>query len=189
MQPSDIARLRAEAFVGASMGNLGMFYKNTAATYETRFLEETKRMNELQQTWEKRFLAAEEAFRTPQKGKRSLSPSFMDPITGKPAKLFKVLDRTGKRMSYEDILKADTSGRGNIFDLGQEAKQMLETTSRSDEYQQAMSSYTDRYQAEQKMLEERNAKAREAFLADKKKKLDQLSASAYKKPTYTENPL
>jgi hypothetical protein len=187
MQPNDIARLRAEAFVGESMGNLGMFYKNTAATYERKLLEETKRMNELQQTWEKRFLAAEEAFRTQRQ--ISLSPSFMDPRTGKPAKLFKVLDRTGKRMSYEDILKADTSGRGNIFDLGQEAKQMLETTSRSGEYQQSMSSYMARYQAEQKMLEERNAKAREAFLADKKKKLDQLSASAYKKPTYTENPL
>ena len=187
MQPNDIARLRAEAFVGESMGNLGMFYKNTAATYERKLLEETKRMNDLQQAWEKRFLAAEEAFRTQKQ--TSIFPSFIDPVTGKPAKLFKVLDRTGKRMSYDDILKADTSGRGNIFGLGQEAQQMLETTSRSGEYQQSMSSYTARYQAEQKMLEERNAKAREAFLADKQKKLDQLSASAYKKPTYTENPL
>ena len=194
MQPSDIAKLREQAFVEESMGNLGMFYKNTAASYERKLLEETKRMNDLQQAWEKKFLAAEEAFKTLEKnivtGRRnSLFPSFIDPTTKKPVKLFGVLDRSGKRMSYEDILKADTSRRGNIFDLGQEAQQMLQALSATDEYSKTTSSYLSKYQEEERRLEERNATARKTFLADKQKKLDQLSASAYKKPTYTEKPL
>lgn len=187
MQRTDIAKLREEAYKEEMLGNLGAFYRDTAKTYEQRMLEETKRLTNLQKTWEDRFVAAEEAFRSTS-NKTGLQ-MFMDPITGRSQRLFAVLDPAGNRRSFQDILKEDTSARGNIFDLGQSAKEIVDVSSKLSSYEQQFTSYTGKYNQEQALLAERNAKAKEKFLAEKQKKLEELSASAYKQATYIEKPI
>lgn len=187
MQRTDIAKLREEAYKEETLGNLGAFYRDTAKTYEQRMLEESKRLESLQKTWEDRFVAAEEAYRS--KPNSVGLQMFMDPVTKKRQRLFAILDPTGKRRSFQDILKEDTSARGNVFDLGQSAKEIVDVSNRLSNYETLLSSYSGRYEQEQKLLAERNAQAREKFLAEKQKKLEELSASAYKQATYIEKPI
>lgn len=192
MQRTDISKLREETFKEETLGNLGAFYRDTAKAYEQKMLEENKKLDSLQRMWENRFIAAEEAFKENQafKVKRKPGlPMFVDPITGKRQRLFAVLDEQGKRRSFDDILKEDTSRRGNIFELGMSSKEIIQASNRTAEYSQMLSTYESRFKEEQNMLAERNAKAREKFLAEKQKKLEELSASAYKQATYIEKPI
>ena len=97
--------------------------------------------------------------------------------------------QTGQRKTFEEILKGDTSKRGNIFDMGQLANNFLESSRKVSDYEKSYSSYEQNFANESSLLEKRNEEARKIFLDNKAKKLSALEASAYRQPTYTENPL
>ena len=188
MSPSEISKLREASFRAEELGNLGKFYRDTAKVYKERFLQETKQLEQLRTNWESTFLAAEETFRSG--NTKKFLPRFMDPISKKAVLLSSVLDmQTGQRKTFEEILKGDTSKRGNIFDMGQLANNFLESSRKVSDYEKSYSSYEQNFANESSLLEKRNEEARKIFLDNKAKKLSALEASAYRQPTYTENPL
>jgi hypothetical protein len=180
------AILRESLFKEEQLGNLGIFYRDTAAAYQAKMLQESKELDKLKQSWEKRFEAAEKAKR---ENNKAFLPSFIDPITNKSMGVYRVLDRFGNRMSFEDILKKDTSKRGNIFAVGQEAKAILERQYSFEDYQTASTSYETKLQQELSALQKRNEEANQKFLLTKKKQLEELEQGSYRQATYTEKPL
>jgi len=108
---------------------------------------------------------------------------------GQTVVLGRILDATGKRKSYEDIIKGDTSARGNRFLLAQEADQMMRNQFDYDDINQTYTSYQSRFDAEQAALAKRNEEARARFLEEKNQALMAAEASAYRGASYTEKPL
>ena len=188
---SKAAQIRSSVFKEESLGNLGTFYKSTAESYRTKMLEESKEIDKLKEEWEKRFFAAEAALniREGRSAKESFFPSFVDPITGKPLKVYSVLNYDRSRRSFEDILNRDTSGRGNIFAAGQEAKKILEREYNYSEWENTATNYESKLKLEMEALQKRNEEARLRFLENKKKQLEELEVGSYRQATYTEKPL
>lgn len=190
--PGYVSKIREETFKEEKLGNLGSFYKNTAQAYQLRFLEKSKELESLRQDWEKRFSAAEEALKQVKESKRfSLDPSFIDPITGKPWRISRLIGNEGKRLSYEEILKRDTSKRGNVFEVGKEAERMLDILFSTESYEKNYTSFEQNYQKELAALEQRNKESRQTFLLNKERRLKEIeqSVSPYKQATYIEKPI
>jgi hypothetical protein len=188
---SRAAQVRSSVFKEEALGNLGIFYKSTAEGYRTRMLEENKEINKLKEEWEKRFSAAEASLKTNNEGslRERWWPSFIDPITGQAIPIYKVLNKDNSRMSFEDMLKNDTSKRGNIFFVGQEAKKVLEREYNYGEWETTATNYESKLKLEMEALQKRNEEARLKFLENKKKQLEDLEVGSYRQATYTEKPL
>lgn len=190
--PGYVSKIREETFKEEKLGNLGSFYKNTAQAYQLRFLEKSKELESLKQDWEKRFSAAEETLKQVKESNRfSLDPSFIDPVTGKPWRISRLLGNEGERLSYEEILKRDTSKRGNVFEVGKEAERMLDVLFSTKSYEKNYTSFEQNYQKELAALEQRNKESRQTFLLNKERRLKEIEqrVSPYKQATYIENPI
>jgi hypothetical protein len=186
---AEAARLRESTFTSEDIGNLAKFYKNTAESYRTKQVLGFKRQQELREEWEKRFTAAEQAFFS-NKNKKFL-PRFVDPVTNQTMLISSLIDESGKRRTYSDILSRDTSKGGNVFMLGKAAQETMTTDLNLEDWERTASTYETNFQEEVRLVEERNKAAREKFIREKNEKLNamQQQSSAYNKPTYTEKPI
>jgi hypothetical protein len=110
-------------------------------------------------------------------------------VPGKKIRVQGILDETGKRRSYEDILKMDTSRQGNVFLSGQEALAYLNEKANYDDYSSSYTKYETQFEQEQAALTKRNEEAKAKFLAEKDQLLMQAQSSAYRGATYQEKPL
>jgi hypothetical protein len=113
------------------------------------------------------------------------SPYF----NNKTVQYSKLFDENGNRRSFEDIIKADTSQRGNKFLLAQEGDQLLGSKAAYDNSVTTAEAYQSQYNQAMADLLTRNEEAKKKFLADKQAALDAASSTAYHGATYIERPL
>ena len=91
--------------------------------------------------------------------------------------------------SWEDILKrSGMSSTGQYFRFGAQAKKMFDYQFSKDDFNENIARYDALLAKEQAALDERNAKAKEKYLADKQEKLQSVQASGYRGATYVEKP-
>ena len=101
----------------------------------------------------------------------------------------KLYDKEGNRRSWEDILKrSGMSSTGQYFRFGAQAKKMFDYQFSKDDFNENIARYDALLAKEQAALDERNAKAKEKYLADKQEKLQSVQASGYRGATYVEKP-
>jgi hypothetical protein len=97
--------------------------------------------------------------------------------------------KTGERLSMEQIIKLDTSRRGNKFLLGQEGDQFLFNQQIHSSNTSAAESYQKQFDTEQAMLVVKNEEAKKKFIADKQQALSDAQSLSYRGATYIEKPL
>jgi hypothetical protein len=189
MQNSNLeaARIRDSQFSAEGLGNLAKFYRDTAEVYRQKQVLDFKKQEKLMEDWEKRFQAAEMSFQEQKKKPNILR--FLDPLTNQGMFIQSLLDSSGKRRTFSDILAKDTSKRGNVFALGKSAEEMLSVERDIQNWEKTAGSYEMGFQNEVTALEKRNASAKEAFLTRKKESLQSMQTNSYARPTYTEKPL
>lgn len=107
----------------------------------------------------------------------------------KTVKYGQMFDEQGNRIDMKDIVKKDTSSRGNKFLLGQEGEQFLLNQGTYTNYLNTADSYQKQFDTEQADLIKRNEEARKKFIEEKQQVLSSAQASSYRGATYTEKPL
>lgn len=102
---------------------------------------------------------------------------------------YQVYDKEGNRRSWEDIMNhSGKSVTGQYFRFGAEAQKMFDYQFSKDDFNENIARYDTLLAKEQAALDERNAKAKEKYLADKQEKLQSVQASGYRGATYVEKP-
>lgn len=116
---------------------------------------------------------------------------FID-LDGSRLDFSRFIDRgTGERISVEEILRRDTSKRGNIFYYGQRANNYLAATQQLEQAESEAKRFEGNYQQELIMLAQRNKENKERFLRERQEQLSALQGAqgSYRGATYTEKPL